>query len=271
MTGDLTPLFEGKEVRVIERDNELWFPLSDLAEAWGVDRTTPPKIIQRNKEVFDGLFQGWEVSSQLMDCVNELGLYLLMGKVSPDRLKNPEARAAIIRFQRWVPELIQQYRKGELIQREALEDLIQKHLKIADSLVQYAHVDRGIAASVALARVESETGADLSWVKGLIKKERQGPAAYLTPTRIGLELGGLSARNVNLMLESLGFQYRAGDRWTPTHVGSAYAENMPYTVTLKNGGQHSDYQLLWSPEIVRKLRDHLNGVQDVRQALLASG
>lgn len=274
MTGDLTPLFEGKEVRIIEQDGEVWLPLADLAAAWGIDRTTPGKIVTRNSEAFEGFTREYpddgDVTSPTETVINERGLYLLMGRVSTDRLKNPEARATILRFQRWVPELIQRYRKGELIQHEALEDLIVKHLKIADGMAQFGHVDRGIAVTVELTHVEAETGEDLSRLKALVRRERMGPAAYLTPTRIGLELGGLSARNVNLMLESLGFQYRVGDRWTPTHVGSAYAENMPYTVTLRNGGQHSDYQLLWSPEIVRKLRDHLNGVQDARQALLAS-
>ncbi len=116
----LSKIFEGKEIRVIEKNGEVWLRLDDLAGAWGIDRTTPQKIISRNEEVFEGLHLSVAVgdvtSPDVWNCVNERGLYLIMGKISASRLKNKESRAAIIRFQRWVPELIQQYRKKEIVQ-----------------------------------------------------------------------------------------------------------------------------------------------------------
>ena len=49
MTGDLIPLFEGHNIRVLEKDSEPWFPLKDLADAWGLKSNTLYQIIVRNK------------------------------------------------------------------------------------------------------------------------------------------------------------------------------------------------------------------------------
>ena len=116
-SNELATLFEGKEILVLEREDGPCFPLLDLALAWGVDRKTPGNLIERNKELFVGMYHS--VGDVTYHDVNERGLYLLMGKISADRLKNPEAKAAMIRFQRWVPELIQKYRKKEIVQISA--------------------------------------------------------------------------------------------------------------------------------------------------------
>jgi prophage antirepressor-like protein len=51
MTPNLTQLFEGKEIRVIEQDNDFWFPLVDLATAWGLNPNTLYQLIARNGRV----------------------------------------------------------------------------------------------------------------------------------------------------------------------------------------------------------------------------
>lgn len=114
----LTNLFEGKPVRVFEKDNDIWMPIADIAGAWGIARSTPDKILIRNIEVFDNLSHPVVdvMSNTPVTCLNERGLYLMMGKISASRLKNPAAKESIIRFQRWVPELIQKYRKKEIVQ-----------------------------------------------------------------------------------------------------------------------------------------------------------
>lgn len=268
MTPDLATLFEGKEIRVIEHNNDLWIPIADLANAWGIDRSTPDNMINRNQEVFEGVSATvLDTASTPMQCVNERGLYLMMGKISAGRLKNPAAKTIIIRFQKWFPEILQKHRKGELV---SVDDILRSHLAIADSMVQYAHVDRGIAVTVAIAKVEHDTGADLKWISNLVRKDRQQAPGFLTPTQVGEELGGLSPRSVNRMLQQLGYQYLVANRWTPTKVGECFSENLPFTRVLSTGGSHSDYQLKWSPEIVRKLQDHLNGTTQA-QAALTSG
>ena len=271
MTDALATLFEGKEIRVLEDAGEIWFPLKDLADAWGVKDNTLYQILARNKKKFKNRVSEVHVTSTPTEpetwwrSVNEQGLYVLIGAINTDRLKDPKAAEAIDRFQYWIPELIQKYRKKEIVSAEQkdVNALVQQHLQIADAMAQFAHVDRGIAVSVALARVEYDTGADLTCYKNLIRKDRQQAPGYLTPTQIGQELGGLSARTINQMLQQLGYQNYLGDRWQPTKIGENYGENMPFAVSLKNGGVHSDYQLKWSPEMVRKLRDHVNGTAQI--------
>ena len=36
----LATLFEGKEIRAIEQEGDIWFPVIDLANAWGTHRNT---------------------------------------------------------------------------------------------------------------------------------------------------------------------------------------------------------------------------------------
>ena len=120
MTTDLTiqNLFEGKEVHLVEHNGDVWIPVSDLAEAWGIDRTTPIKIINRNLDVFKDMVSilDGDVTSHTGFHVNERGLYLMMGKISASRLKFLAAKEAIIRFQKWYPELVQKYRKKDIVQ-----------------------------------------------------------------------------------------------------------------------------------------------------------
>ena len=270
-------LFEGNEIRTLEQNGDIWLPVVDLAEAWKIARNTVSGIIDRNQRLFDGYTTlvhvtctskdaGKENLNASLRCVNEQGLYLLMGRINTERLKDPYAKETILRFQRWIPELVKAFRKGELKPSKEIEAMVRSHLNIADAMVQYAHVDRGIMTTVALARVESETGADLSWLKGLIRKDRQQPPGYLNAGQVGEELGGLSANSVNKILAQLGYQYWMVDRWQPTLIGMNYGENMPYTVINKNGSSHSGYQLRWSPMMVARLRAHIDGTAQIEQA-----
>lgn len=153
MTPDITQFFEGKEIRAIEHKQELWVPVADISKAWGMDRTTPSKIILRNQEVFKDLVMshnGGDVMSHDEEMfLNERGLYLLMGKISVGRLKNPQAKEAILRFQRWFPQLIQQFRKGmkdstTLIESER-DKFIREQMDTSDLLITRLNLNKDIA------------------------------------------------------------------------------------------------------------------------------
>jgi len=163
MTGDLANLFEGKEVRVIEENGEILFPLADLAAAWGTHRNTLPDHIDRHPDKFEGFHTTVaHVSCAGMRAVNELGLYLLMGSVSTERLKNPAAAEAILRFQRWAPRLIQQYRKGEIIQDRALvpeekfKAALIQNADIADIFIERYGYPKEVAHNIAITNVANE-------------------------------------------------------------------------------------------------------------------
>jgi len=51
---ELIPQFEGKEIRAIEQNGDVWIPIVDLAEAWNIGRDTVSKLIERNKRLFEG-------------------------------------------------------------------------------------------------------------------------------------------------------------------------------------------------------------------------
>ena len=272
MTEALTvpPIFGGKEIRVIEKDGETWMPCKDISLALGLDRTACYQHVKRNRDFFGETAIDGDILSHGEDdlWVNEQGVYLLLARISTGKIQ-PSIKAGITRFRQDIPKFLQMYRKKEIIPAEQkdIDTLVQQHLHIADAMAQFAHVDRGIAVSVARARVEYDTGADLTCYKNLIRKDRQQAPGYLTPTQIGQELGGLSARTINQMLQQLGYQNYLGDRWQPTKVGENYGENMPFAVSLKNGGVHSDYQLKWSRNIVDTLRSQINGTRQIMDAL----
>jgi prophage antirepressor-like protein len=259
MTEALSPLFEGKPIRVMEARDDLWFSLAELAEAWGMDRTAPAKIISRNPEVFEGLTWQWDVTSPPMGpVVNERGLYLMIGKISAGRLKNPAAKEAIIRFQRWVPELIQQYRKREILQvpaRPHSED-VREALKVARIISEETGVSLPIAQSFALEKVGAA-----EWQKLLPASIM--PSGYLTPTDIGNRIGK-TARQVNLWLYNNKLQEQdvvSGD-WRLTEAGRMHAEEFPFS---RNG--HSGYQIKWRDSVLQLM--NVRPLPDPQAALIA--
>ena len=195
------PSFEGKTVRTIINNNDTWLPVQDLAAAWGVDRTTPNNIISRNREIFHGLtYYDGDVTSQAGLCVNEQGLYLLMGKVSASRLKNPAAKETVIRFQRWVPELVQKYRKGELavfarqLSSGPTSWEIRECLRTAKVIAEEAGIEKNTVLAAALRKMGFEHYAAL-----LPSPDLSERVSYLSAKDIGDRIGK-TAHEVNIRL-----------------------------------------------------------------------
>ena len=268
--------FQGIPVRVIQKDDHGMIPLCDIAAGIGYDNKNLVALYHRNSDLLEEYSQdiiimtGNQVAPTPHLCLNRDGVIGILMKLDYIRIKNPEKKQRVLSFQKWAVETLSKIVKGETIpipRDDAVEAIIRSHLDIADAMVQYAHVDRGIMTTVALAKVENETGVDLSWLKGLVRKDRQQPPGYLNAGQVGEELGGLSAHSVNKVLAQLGYQYWIGGRWQPTQIGMNYGENVPYTVINRNGSSHSDYQLRWSPEMVRKIRDHIDGTAQIQTRL----
>jgi hypothetical protein len=249
-------------------------PLNDVADGIGIDRSGLRQLLKRNERVLSEYVGKVMIPSpsgeQETVCLSRDGITGILMKMDISRMKDPQKRDKVIIFQKWAIETLSKIVKGETIpipRDDAVEAIIRSHLDIADAMVQYAHVDRGIMTTVALAKVENETGVDLSWLKGLVRKDRQQPPGYLNAGQVGEELGGWSAHSVNKVLAQLGYQYWIGGRWQPTQIGMNYGENVPFTVINRNGSSHSDYQLRWSPEMVRKIRDHIDGTAQIQTRL----
>ena len=251
MTDAVVPLFEGKQVRVHEEDGEPWFPVKDLAGAWGVDRNTPYNLIVRNGPLFSGMYRDCYVTSPTEGevCLNERGLYLMIGRINTDRLKNPEAREAILRFQRWVPELIQRYRKKEIVQVAATgicppfsETALSAELTQAKQIAELTGAPLRTLQAAALRKCGLKEYAD-----ALTPSLMHGEAGqWLNPTQIGNRCGH-SAREVNNYLEWHRFQYRGPEGlWRLTDKGELHGEEYEVETTAK----HIEIRIRWKPSIL---------------------
>lgn len=117
----------------------------------------------------------------------------------------------------------------------------------ADVIAKYFGVKPGMARSAAMTMVGSAYGIDPEPLRQLLPSEEK--PSYLTPTAIGEMLGGIRAKDVNIMLMDLGLQEKSGKGWMLTTKGKEFGESIPYT---RNG--HSGYQIQWCPEVVEHLR-----------------
>jgi prophage antirepressor-like protein len=239
----LATLFEGKEVRVIEWEQELWLPIADIAKAWGIDRSTPDNMINRNMEVFGDVTRTvLDTASTPMQCINERGLYMLMGRISAGRLKNPAAKAAIIRFQKWFPELIQRYRKREIVQVQPAVNTLNTELDRARTIAELTGTDLKTMQAAALRKCGLKEYAD-----ALTPSLMHGEAgSWLNPTQIGNRCGH-TAREVNNFLEWHRFQYRGPDGlWRLTDKGELHGEEYEFESTAK----HIEIRIRWKPSIL---------------------
>lgn len=109
----LTKVFNGHELRIIEKDNEIWFVAKDVAEILGYPNA--PKMT-RNLEEDEKLMTTMWISGQNREVtlINEAGLYSAIL-----RSRKPEAK----QFKRWVThEVIPSIRKhGAYMTPETIE------------------------------------------------------------------------------------------------------------------------------------------------------
>jgi prophage antirepressor-like protein len=235
-------LFESNTVRV-ERgpDGRPVFVAKDVAEALGYTWNGSAAVAHVPEE--------WKgVSSVLtprgtqeMVTLTEQGLYFFLG-----RSDKPKA----LPFQKWiagevVPSIIATgtYSAPGLTQPRALpsplEDKVGAHFRVLELLSRVPGVRSGIAASVVLDAIHTDTGLTMEPYRKALPPG-DGPAASLNATALGKVLG-MGAAKTNALLASKGLQARnARGEWELTEAGRQHAEAIPYT-----RGSHSGYQLLW--------------------------
>jgi prophage antirepressor-like protein len=244
----LATLFEGKEIRVIEDGGEPWFPIKDLADAWGVKVNTLYQILTRQSGKFTGHVSDVHVTSTPTEdeswhkSVNERGMYLILGAINTDRLKDREVAMAILRFQRWVPELIQRYRKKEIVQVQPAVNTLDTELDRARTIAELTGTDLRTMQAAALRKCGLKEYAD-----ALTPSLMHGEAGtWLNPTQIGARCGH-TAREINNFLEWHRFQYRGPDGlWRLTDKGELHGEEYDYP-TVNN---HIEIRIRWRESIL---------------------
>ena len=247
MTEALTTLFENHEIRAIEQNGEVWFPLVDLAGAWGVQPNTLYQIIDRNEKKFSMMTSGVHVTcTDTVKGVNERGLYLMLGAINTDRLKDRNAAEAILRFQRWVPELIQKYRKGEIRQTLTHSELdIRQVLNTARLLANETGGDLAAFQKITLSKCGmSEWAPALDTVPALMHGEK----GWLIPTQIAEKINDecITAREVNNFLYNAGYQYRNAGVWRLTDKGEMHGEEYTY----ESPSRHREIRIRWRESVM---------------------
>ena len=123
------------------------------------------------------------------------------------------------------------------------------------ALAKLADLDKNQAAIAANRPTLKQTGVDVLGELGLTHMLAPKQVVALTPTEIGKELGGLTARAVNARLQLLGYQTAgaadSGPPWLPIGRG------VPLSRWFDARKQHGDgavQQLKWSAAIVDELR-----------------
>ena len=239
--------FESHDVRVvIDQDGEPLFVAADLLSTLHLDRKALERLDDDEKGVSSIHTPG---GMQEMTVVSESGLFnLVLGS------RKPEAK----RFKRWVThEVLPSIRKtgsyaapGSVAALPApTQDRVHAILMIGEAVAKVPGVRAGIAMAATLTCIHDNTGLAIEHLRRALPVSKE-PICSLNPTQLGERLG-LSARSVNLRLQSQGYQFKnERDEWELTEAGKVWAEALPYS---RNG--HSGYQILWNPEVADMIRE----------------
>jgi hypothetical protein len=250
--------FDGKEIRVIEQDNDFWMIVADLTKAWDLHRNTLNDIISRNEWKFAGNYTTVAHDSCAgMIAVNEVGMYLLMGAVHINLVKNEKAKTTIVKFNKEWPRLVKAYRKGEVVaepqSKQGVLDTINHQLDLADIAIKRSDVPKEVAHSMAWALAATITKAEINGYATFIKaqqkqqqlllpenllQDKEDYDRYFSLTQISgfLKLPTDKVRNV---LESLNLIYYENGIWHLTKQGEKYGKvfmiipSYPYRMNQK--------------------------------------
>ncbi len=241
--------FESHNVRVVVgHDGEPWFVAADVCLALSLPDTH--KAVGRlDDDEKDRNSIPTPGGMQEMTVVSESGLFnLVLGS------RKPEAK----RFKRWVThEVLPTIRKtgsyavpGSVAALPApTQDRVHAILMIGEAIAKVPGVKPGIAMAATLTCIHDNTGLAIEHLRRALPVANE-PICSLNPTQLGERLE-LSARSVNLRLQSHGLQFKNDrDEWELTESGKRWAEALPYS---RNG--HSGYQILWNPEVADVIRE----------------
>ena len=242
-----------KEVQLIQDEHgDPWWVAKDVCEILGLESTH--KAVERLDEDEKGRKKiptlGGE---QEMWIINEPGLYSLILRSS-----KPEAK----KFKRWIThEVIPQIRKQGFYTLPGSHQYALNFIHTeADAAIRMAKTfgfEGNQALLSANRAVKQRYDIDCLELMGAVHLISDDNEIHLTPTEVGKELGSVSARKVNKILEEMGLQQPFRDakgklrQWEPT------ADGLHYTVLKDTGKKHSDgapvQQLFWKKSVLQLL------------------
>ena len=235
-------------------------PCKDLSIALGLDRTALHQHVKRNRDFFGETAIDGDILSPDGDdyWVNELGLYLLLGRVSLGKV-NPDAKVLISQFRQNVPVFLKQYRKKEIVPAVPPQaPSITSELQEARELAALC----GKSPELFQAAVLKKHGkAELAEVLEVSPSVIHSNAGYYTPTRL-IELFChdplLTPKRFNKYLENFRdnetrewkpFQYKDENKiWRLCGEGFRHGKEIMYEVP--DSGGHKEIRVLWKESIL---------------------
>jgi prophage antirepressor-like protein len=238
--------YRSNEIRtVVDGNGEPWWVAKDVCEVLGI-LNHKDAISALDDDEKDGVGITDPIGrEQRTNVINEPGLYTLI-----IRSNKPEAKP----FKRWIThEVLPAIRKtGSYSMKNPISQRVVLHEAAAIILEKWVNASRFLGTSVQMGRVvavkkaNEETTIDFS----PLLTDNTVPEKPMTPSELAGH-HGVTARTMNALLETAGYQTRSDKMWVATEKGRAFSTLDPYQSKNSN---HTGYRLLWDPSILKELK-----------------
>lgn len=269
MTG-LALLFEhsgiNTPIRVVERDEQKWMPLNDVADGIGHDRSGLHHLFNRNAEIL-GKYSGMvKIATpgghQDFLCLNRDGVIGILMKVDFVRIKDESRKKRVIAFQDWaiavLSEKLQETKPVPAVVPVQNPAEQKTPSQIAYEASKFAKMTGADPRAVAAAMLErSGYGFLVSLLPSsekipVVPAPSPKPPGYYTATEIG-QVIGKKAHEVNMWLYQMrpAMIIRDGENigeWRITDAGLVYGDEFPYSPVPDK----KFYRVYWRKEILEK-------------------
>ena len=215
------------QVRILEKDNELWFVAKDVCDCLEIKNTTDAlKRLDNDERSRFNLGRQGETN-----IVNEYGLYNLVLSS-----RKPEAKE----FKRWIThDVIPQIRKTGAYSMNIPKSL-------PEALRAYANEVESHNATKAIVAQQEQQIAEFKPVKDYVDKILSSKSC-LTITQIAADYG-MSAQELNKILHEAGLQRKVGDQWIlyKQHMSKGFTKSETFTFCRSDGRLDSKITTKWT-------------------------
>ena len=215
------------QVRILEKDNELWFVAKDVCDCLEIKNTTDAlKRLDNDERSRFNLGRQGETN-----IVNEYGLYNLVLSS-----RKPEAKE----FKRWIThDVIPQIRKTGAYSMNIPKSL-------PEALRAYANEVELHNATKAIVAQQEQQIAEFQPVKDYVDKILSSKSC-LTITQIAADYG-MSAQELNKILHEAGLQRKVGDQWIlyKQHMSKGFTKSETFTFCRSDGRLDSKITTKWT-------------------------
>jgi hypothetical protein len=275
---------DSKPVRIVKGEKEPMIPLVDIAGALGYDRTSLNQMLDRNKDLFDGM-RGVVVvhtpgGPQEHSCLNRDGVVGLLMKLDYHRIRNGQKRKKVIEFQKWAIFILSGIVNGNVLalpqpEKEPNFDLAIKWLKFMKEVAALTGATATLLYSYAMDKAGfGDVGGLL--VQDLVPLQKPEtvqkqlppplkPKDYLTATDIAKiisegkpEYDRKTAEQINKWLYNnnyIVYDLNHKSEWRLTQLGHLYGEERAYE---PSAGVHV-WRIYWKRSILERMNIHSIG------------